>query len=264
MKKLLVWLTVVVMAGCCTHNNVIHSAERLTLVENLEDMTVAMVEYRDNLEDLDDLSDLGTIRAYCTGVWVDRDVILTANHCVRHLGNPNEDDDDTNDIDEEATPWNATGQKAFYAVHKDIPMDEKDKPRHAHSATVMATDMKHDLALVKVDVKDMPQHLVANVFRGQIHDGEGIHAIGHTVGLWWTYMHGFVSAERITSDNPLGQPVKVLQVSAPVYKGNSGGGAFTQDGQLVGVCSYVHRWPGLAFYIHRDHIVNFLTANRLL
>jgi S1-C subfamily serine protease len=52
---------------------------------------------------------------------------------------------------------------------------------------------------------------------------------------------------------------KVVQISAPIWIGNSGGGAFNSDGHLIGLSSWITlRAPSVAFFIHRDEIKNFL------
>jgi S1-C subfamily serine protease len=49
-----------------------------------------------------------------------------------------------------------------------------------------------------------------------------------------------------------------MQVSAPVWFGNSGGGAFNDEGEIVGIASFIMKGPSLGFFIPVDSIRPFL------
>lgn len=52
----------------------------------------------------------------------------------------------------------------------------------------------------------------------------------------------------------------LLQLSGAVWLGNSGGGAFNEDGELIGVCSWIDEgYPGVAFFVHADHVRDLMT-----
>lgn len=75
--------------------------------------------------------------------------------------------------------------------------------------------------------------------------GQKVDAIGSPRGLDLTLSDGLVSSLRETPDGPQ------IQTSAPISPGSSGGGLFTEDGQLVGIVTYHaglrRRWqPGTA------------------
>lgn len=204
-----------------------------TSAESAEDKSVALVHYVDaDGEDVPHL--LATeMKPYCTGVWVGQNQILTAAHCVAGLAKPEGTD--------------PTGRPLKYSRKDEVVL------RLSHDAFVEKFDDKHDLALVRTGLSGL--HEIAHLELGEIHDGDEVHIVGQTLGLWFSYCHGFIASTREAEDDS----PKVFQISAPVWFGNSGGGAFDADGRLVGIASYIRRnGPELAFFVHRDVIKEFL------
>ena len=98
-------------------------------------------------------------------------------------------------------------------------------------AKVVGTDPKTDLALLKVnEAGDYPFVPFASKAPRV---GDWVVAIGNPYGLGGTATAGIVSAEgRDIGDGPYD---RFLQIDAPINKGNSGGPAFNEEGQVVGV-----------------------------
>ena len=107
-------------------------------------------------------------------------------------------------------------------------------------AKVIGTDPKTDLALLKVDQPgDYPYVTFA---KGQPKIGDWVVAIGNPYGLGGTVTAGIVSAEgRDIGDGPYD---RFLQIDAPINKGNSGGPAFNEEGQVVGVNTAIYSPSG--------------------
>lgn len=168
----------------------------------------------------------------CSGVWIDLDVILTAAHCV----------------DDPEAPF------IIIATHDDF------KEKKVRPAVVLAADKTIDLALLVVETKDLQPHPVVDTALKAILPGDEVHIMGHPVGYLWTYAHGYVSAVREDMEGPNGTSFKkVLQVSAPVWMGNSGGGAFDKNGRLIGISSWISKsGPSLSFFIHKEVIEQFM------
>lgn len=260
MKKFFLVLFVIMMTASCVYNGVRHPQERLSNAELLEQKTVALVEISEKHQN--------ELHAYCTGVWVSKDVILTANHCVADLGKPAErlaieEMFDESDLEEMGLPaWNPVGQVAKYSVQSDIHGLAGKKS--FEMGKVLASDEADDLALIKADKEGLPSHPVATLSRDVIHDGDPLSVVGHTVGLWWSFIPGTVSATRTDlKTHGIARPV-LLQVSTSAFYGNSGGGAWDANGNLVGICSFLApAVPNLVFFVHRDVVKSFLDHNKI-
>lgn len=104
-----------------------------------------------------------------------------------------------------------------------------------YPATVTGKDAKTDLAVLKIDAEGLTAAKLADSSRTRV--GDFVIAVGNPLGeLGGTVTEGIVSAldREITVD---GQTMTLLQTSAAVNPGNSGGGLFNLDGELVGVVS---------------------------
>jgi len=279
MKKLMVvllFLVACLLPACCVFQSAKHA--RSDLPVQLESKTVAMVHWMGVVgkdEDGDpivaevdpDKDSKAVLSTYCAGVWVSNDTFLTANHCVEHLGMPPMLRLLKTLGASDLPAWDATGQTLTYSNFGDIA-DTKDGRhiRSTHQATVLATDTDHDLALVKATpgVMDrIPSHDVATVAT-DAKVGEDVHIVGHTVGLPWTYCRGWVAQVRPQMLNADEKPVNVLQISAPVWFGNSGGGAFNAEGELVGISSWIRKAPNVSFFVDYNTVSRFLRSNGLV
>jgi len=285
MKRLAVWVLAVAMPACCVaaRTTTVNPSTHLTMVEQLEAETPALVWWSDSKGnhsyDPDNIPKGYELRPYCAAVWVSPDTMLTAEHCVDDIGKPvtkaETDTDSDDDEDDDATQvlqqllqqlqalkdeqqnWTPVGQQVLYSNRADIDPNHKAY----HSGKVTAVDMVDDLALVKADAPG--QHFIAPLRRGVIHDGEELHIVGHPAGSWWTYIHGYVAGERENYwDGKHYRPI--TQVSGPVFFGNSGGGAFDVDGNLVGICDAISRVPETAFFVPRDVLRGFLEHERVI
>lgn len=267
---------VTLLPACCVHNSLRHPEPRSTLPEQLQEQTVALdrwigvvgededgdPEYGEVDPDMDPKAELKT---YCAGVWVTKDTILTAEHCVADLGRPKEPPlmKFLRMLTGEKEPaWDPTGQPLFFSAWGDI----KDfsggvrKYRTARNAKVLKVDKDHDLALVKVTDKDIPKHSTVPV-ASEVHAGEDVHIVGHPSGQWWSYTHGWVAAVRPHADGTDDRYIDAIQISAPVWFGNSGGGAFNGQGELVGIASWLRKGPNFAYFVDYNVIRTFLQQN---
>jgi serine protease Do len=100
------------------------------------------------------------------------------------------------------------------------------------TATVVGSDKKTDLALLKVTPKGS---LTAVTFgdSDKVRVGDWILAIGNPYGFGGTVTAGIISARA--RDINSGPYDEYLQTDAPINRGNSGGPMFDMDGNVVGI-----------------------------
>ncbi len=97
-----------------------------------------------------------------------------------------------------------------------------------HTATVVGTDPRSDLALIKVDGNGFP---FVKFSDGAPRIGEWAVAVGNPFGLGGTVTAGIVSA----TGRDIGSANDYIQIDAPINKGNSGGPTFDTDGNVMGI-----------------------------
>src|SRR5437763_8616573 len=100
-----------------------------------------------------------------------------------------------------------------------------------HTAKVIGTDSKTDIALIKVEGGNNFPFVPLAEKSPRI--GDWVLAVGNPFGLGGTVTAGLVSARR--RDLGAGADDGFIQIDAPVNKGNSGGPTFDVDGNVIGV-----------------------------
>ena len=99
------------------------------------------------------------------------------------------------------------------------------------SARIIGTDKTTDLALIKIDAKNLPAIAIAN--SDQVKVGEWVLAIGNPLGLNNTVTAGIISAKaRTLGANGV---ESFIQTDAAINQGNSGGALVNTQGELVGI-----------------------------
>lgn len=102
-----------------------------------------------------------------------------------------------------------------------------------YEATLIGRDSKTDIAVLKINEKDLKPVVFGD--SDELVVGELAVAIGNPLGmLGGTVTDGIISALSRNIDID-GQMMNLLQMSAAVNPGNSGGGLFNRYGELVGI-----------------------------
>ena len=101
-----------------------------------------------------------------------------------------------------------------------------------YSATIIGTDSRTDLAVLKIDANNLPYATFAD--SDKLIMGEDVIAIGNPLGLGISCSNGIISAleKEIYINNVY---LSVIQTNAAVNEGNSGGGLFDLNGNVVGI-----------------------------
>ena len=102
-----------------------------------------------------------------------------------------------------------------------------------YTATVVGSDQQSDIALLKIDATGLTPAVLGNSDSVQV--GEVVIAVGNPMGtLGGTVTDGIVSA--LNRDISVeGNEMTLMQTSAAISPGNSGGGLFNTNGELIGI-----------------------------
>jgi hypothetical protein len=103
-----------------------------------------------------------------------------------------------------------------------------------YSATVVMADEEFDLCRLSVPGSTAPVVSIGSSEALRI--GQKVYALGAPQGLDLTISDGIVSALRSLSSG------KVIQTTAPISPGSSGGGLFDATGKLVGIMTFQHKF----------------------
>ena len=108
-----------------------------------------------------------------------------------------------------------------------------------YSARVIGADNTTDLALIKIDAKNLPAITIAN--SDDVKVGEWVLAVGNPLGLNNTVTAGIVSAKA----RSMGQGVtSMIQTDAAINQGNSGGALVNVRGELIGINAMIYSQTG--------------------
>ena len=125
--------------------------------------------------------------------------------------------------------------------------------RREYTATVVGSDAQYDVALLKLDAKDLPVLAIGDSNR--LKPGQWVVAIGSPFGLDHSVTAGIVSAVgRSTSAEQ--RYVPFIQTDVAINQGNSGGPLLDVSGQVVGINSQIFSasggFMGISFAIPID------------
>ncbi|MEA5468367.1 HhoA/HhoB/HtrA family serine endopeptidase [Spirulina sp. 06S082] len=124
------------------------------------------------------------------------------------------------------------------------------KDGRSFQGTVMGSDPATDVAVIKIDEKNLPKVTLGNSDRLQ--PGEWAIAIGNPLGLDNTVTTGIISATG-RSSNQIGvadKRVNFIQTDAAINPGNSGGPLIDANGNVIGMnTAIIRNAQGLGFAI---------------
>ncbi|BCX79553.1 Do family serine endopeptidase [Campylobacter sp. 19-13652] len=101
-----------------------------------------------------------------------------------------------------------------------------------YQAKLIGTDEKTDIAVIKIDAKDLPSIKMAD--SSKLLEGDVVFAIGNPFGVGESVTQGIISA--LNKDNiGLNQYENFIQTDASINPGNSGGALVDTRGALVGI-----------------------------
>ncbi len=132
-----------------------------------------------------------------------------------------------------------------FSDHRELPVVE-----------VMNANRLHDLVILRVEAHGLPVLSVAN--SDHVRPGDSVLAIGHPLGLEDTVSNGLISAVRHVHTG-----LDVLQVSAPIAPGSSGGPLFNDHGQVIGVATaFLKSGQNLNFGLPSNYVTELVENPR--
>jgi serine protease Do len=102
-------------------------------------------------------------------------------------------------------------------------------------AKLVGIDTQSDLAVIKIDMKDLPALQFAD--SGQLKQGQVVFAFGSPLGLENSVTMGVISATERQIDPD--SPAIYIQTDAPINPGNSGGPLVDVDGRVIGINTFI-------------------------
>jgi serine protease Do len=111
-------------------------------------------------------------------------------------------------------------------------------------AKVVGSDERTDVALLKIDAKDLPALKIGDPDKARV--GEWVIAVGSPLGLENTVTAGIISAKaRRLPDESF---VPFIQTDVAINPGNSGGPLFNMNGEVIAINSRLINNSGQASY----------------
>jgi len=93
-------------------------------------------------------------------------------------------------------------------------------------------DKENDVVMLKADAKGLLSVKIGDISKANI--GEKVYVISSPQGLENTISDGILSGIReITSER------KIIQITAPVSEGSSGGPVFNKNGEVIGIATFI-------------------------
>src|SRR5437588_2475001 len=113
--------------------------------------------------------------------------------------------------------------------------------RRSFAAKVVGTDQPSDLAVLKIDARDLPVLTLGDSDKVRV--GDIVLAVGNPLGVGQTVTAGIISAKGRRTGLSDGSFEDFLQTDAPINQGNSGGALVNTVGELIGINSQI--LPGM-------------------
>ena len=168
-------------------------------------------------------------------------------------------------LEDEAQPRNARSLGSGFVISADgfiltsahVIVDANEilvrfRDRLELNAVVVGVDKRSDVALLKVDAKDLPVVKIGDSSKLAV--GEWVLAIGSPFGFESTATAGIVSAKGRSLPNE--NYVPFIQTDVAINPGNSGGPLFNLQGEVVGINAQIYSrtggFMGLSFAVPID------------
>ncbi|MEM1582617.1 MAG: trypsin-like peptidase domain-containing protein [Candidatus Bathyarchaeia archaeon] len=159
--------------------------------------------------------------------------------------------------------YNSSGQMAiitnYHVIHNTVNITVTFASGNGYMAYVLGYDPYADLAVLSSDAPESEYCPLEIVSSSTLRVGDVVITVGNPYGLAGSMSVGIVSAlgRTITEDMTSGYPIaNVIQTTAPLNPGNSGGPLLNSKGQVVGITTaIVSGSQGVSFAIPSNTIL---------
>jgi len=256
------------LLGCCsipTHLKLTNLEEEknINLINKLENSSIALLEAS---------PDDSKYLTFCGGVFISPELILSARHCGESLipGKPeltegllNKPEKTLDDLLKIMNILNfkpnldeMIGSKIYFKTFEELGTYYTKENPPLKMAEIIKYDPNSDLMLLKSTNYSSEYFSETSKSNGKI--GGKAHIVGHPARVEFTYFSGNISGFRVENFSKEKEQYFV-HITAPIYMGNSGGGAFDNNGNLIGICSFFRKnVPNMSFFVDAETINNFI------
>src|SRR5262249_16171968 len=99
---------------------------------------------------------------------------------------------------------------------------------------LLGSDERRDVAALKISAGGLPA--LSEGSTANLSQGDAVYAVTNVSGLTWSATEGILSAVRPADEIPdAGSGFRLLQFTAPVAPGSSGGALVDRNGALIGI-----------------------------
>lgn len=137
----------------------------------------------------------------------------------------------------------------FHVVERIDSIIVKTSDGNFYYAQIVLIDEKNDFAILKIVSEDSLNFQTINFGNSDnVKQGQDVYAIGSPLGFEYTISQGIVAAIRQNEKVDFTDPVtympivktfeKVIQITAAISPGNSGGALFNSKGEVIGITTY--------------------------
>jgi S1-C subfamily serine protease len=124
----------------------------------------------------------------------------------------------------------------FHVVENARQLEVTTSDKKKYKAQIVGTDPAHDLAVIQIPTKTVPQALIGD--SKNLIVGQKVFAIGNPFGLSGTMTRGIISSIRSVR-GPRGFIDEAIQTDAAINPGNSGGPLLNSRGEVIGINSMI-------------------------
>ena len=125
---------------------------------------------------------------------------------------------------------------------------------------LVAVDERRDIAAIRIPAADLPALAVAPFDEAQI--GESIFVVSNPSGLTWSASAGVLSAVRPVEEVlAIQSGYRVLQFTAPVSPGSSGGAVVDSKGRALGIVVFSKQGQALNFAVPIDAVFGLASGS---